>query len=236
MKGKWLAILGVGILVIGLATQVQAANFGFDVELQSGQSSANMGAGQVFSFNVYANVLAAGADAATSGFNQGIFGLATAGALKGTLTFTLAPGLHANGQSGTSDGTQRDLDADGDIDIGGTDGNINNSGWIWANNGSTAIAGLHVLVGSGTFTATGDPTNLTSALQVVLATKTIGSLASKNYDFFQLNGASLTGMPGNSTNLTLGSPIAITGVPEPMTMAVLAMGGLGLLLRRRTQR
>jgi hypothetical protein len=157
--------------------------------------------------------------------------------LKGTLTYA-STGVWNNTNLNASNGAQGNVDGDGDIDVGGTDQNTETSGWIVVTlPPSTYDPGLHQLIGTGTFTQTGgNPNGLQSDLTVLLPNKTSGSVSSRNFDFFFDNGTQYS-MAGNNSNLTVGEPIEIEGedVPEPLTMSVLAMGGLGLLLRRRNR-
>lgn len=249
MKAQRMIPFGIGMLLVGLVVaQASAANFSYSVQFTgSDTGTATLGPGQHLTFNVYANVLAAGADANISGYSFGIFGLnsvsAGNGNLQGTMAFAWASAWN-NGQTGISQGTQQRIDSDGDFDWGGTDGNLGASGWIVLNYGNQGFkAGTQVLLGSGSFTVQ-DPNGYlgeTTNLNVLIANRTIGSASSKLYDTFALNSgdpntalvASQTSMAGNSSLLTVGTPILVTFVPEPVTIGLLIAGASGLLALRR---
>jgi len=145
------------------------------------------------------------------------------GSVRGTLAATKSGAFTGNG---SSNGLQTDLDGDGDLDVGSNGAASANYFTVREANGNGvfSVAGAPVPLGTVTMTLSqvlaGGTTNVNFLLRAL----------SSSGATWKENGALII---GNSTNLSSGAPVAITGVPEPTTIGLASLAGLGLLARRR---
>ena len=242
MKASW-TVVGVAVVALGLAVnQVSAAVVMVGLEIAPGQKAEVNGVGGSEP-NVAMNLYAYMAGNDTNKLNDGIqilFGAlkSSNGGLQGNLSFVGAATMQASGYNA---GTQQALDGDADLDVGGTNTQTQTVGWICLSAGSgstfapTSDDPNKVFLGTAIFTLTdaaavnGD----TTSISWYFDNKT-GVTATK-IDAYFMDGGTIQAVVGNVANgiLSVGGSPTITFVPEPVTMAVLAIGGMGLLLRRR---
>jgi hypothetical protein len=148
-----LAFAVVLLAALGLvSSQAGAADVTVGFEPPPGQYVVGY-PGDTVNLNVYAYM----PDMASNTGIQDLYGAlySGTGGLLGNLSFTAAPGLQA---AGFSNGTQQDLDGDGDLDVGGRS-NTSPTDWIHVHAGLGAfvpvIPGTNkVLLGTATFAVT----------------------------------------------------------------------------------
>ena len=231
MKALW---IGIGTVVLACGLMVSPASAAVElqvnVQLAGGGNSAIVDhVGQVVNFEVYAQLNGTGG-AALDGLSY-LSGALMSGksGLLGDTAFTITnAGLL--GGANAQQGTVQDLDGDTDLDVGGTSGN-SSTGWIKAQvslNPVMVDGSERILIGTGTFTVKNlDPggTNLNWAYQV----RTSGTKQTDNY---RMGGTDFS-VIGNDSRLGVGDGLSIAAVPEPATIAFLAIGALGLIRRKR---
>ena len=110
------------------------------------------------------------------------------------------------------------------------------------NNGSNPIIGSSILLGTATFTTTGNTGSTT--VNFTPATITSGIVAQRNVDIFTIDGVAYTsnGVTSSPTNASpvasgLAVNISVPSVvaPEPTSLAAVAgLGAIGFVRRRRT--
>jgi hypothetical protein len=236
-----------GAAVAGLSSAAQAS-LTFDVRAVLGTGAATvvnakqvnisnpLAAGTV-TFNVFAVVSPDGGDDANAlneGFTSGAGNFLTTGtSVKGNLqAFRSAPYSAA---TGSSNGTMQDLDGDGDLDVGGNNtsgaANFFNPRAIapWPD---PAASGQEILVGTVVLT-------LRSDLSLAGTADTLMNFAVKpgnpiNTAGWVENGA-VVGSNPNGTPPHVFAPGADVHlvVPEPASIGMLGLAGLGMLARRR---
>ena len=231
MKASWI-VTGVAVAALGLlVNQANAAPFRVGVELASGQTGLVTTAGDTVTMHVYAYMSGTDPNPANDGV-QGLYGgILVGNTLAGSLAFTMdnafTAGVHSNGTPQSDGG------------IYGTDPSVA-TGWIALNSGASSAQVVYTntdpnKVFLGTLVFTTGPTPV------------IGETASIQWEFRNktgVTGASIYQYTLDGTYLSkslsgAGLPIGLSGnavtisTPEPATMAILAVGGLGVLLRRR---
>jgi len=149
--------------------------------------------------------------------------LSDGGGVRGNLAAAAASTMRG---SGFSNGLMQDLDADTDLDVGS---NTNTSSANFFNARSSAapqpVFGSEVLVGNLTFTVTTSSSSPTSVNFRPRAAGTAGS-------WFE-DGSQIT-----SSAFSAGTPVLVSGasgVPEPASLAMASIAGLGMLARRRVR-
>jgi len=213
------SVLKKSVLVAAMAAgMASVANAGLVIDLQATDSTVITAPGQVVHFNIVATVTGSDADTTNEGlqtFQGNILGdpATTIGGNFSTVslsaTFTNPPNSNA--------GTATDLNGDGNGDVSGIVGRDANG----------VAPGNSFIVGTVTWTAT--KANSGSEL-LHWQVKTPGLSPTGNWQ----EDAS---PKGNTAATGAGSYTAGPGVtvaaPEPGSLALLGLGGLGLLLRRR---
>jgi uncharacterized protein (TIGR03382 family) len=193
--------------------------------------------GSVVSFDVFAVVT--GTDASTN--NDKFISVAgsfrsTGGGTTGNLLMDLvrstfdtegeitSPGFDG---LGSSVGLQQDLDGDGDLDVGSnTDSDANN---FWA----ARFALAPTAIGAGSFSPT------SGGRRIGFGTFTVGAAGSPTLINFDGRGASTAanyvqdGQTVQEPSVDGLVPISVSGIPEPTTLSLAALAGLGLVRRRR---
>jgi MYXO-CTERM domain-containing protein len=235
------AVLGAtaGAVNAGLNIDVRATGVSGGGALNGAKSVTGVVPGSVVSFDVFAVVT--GTDASTgndkfisvAGSFRSNVGTGTTGTLlmdlvrstvdsDGIITSAGFDGL------GSSVGLQQDLDGDGDLDVGSnTDSDANN---FWAAryalapgaipSGSLSPTTGGRRIGFGTFTVTA-----AGVIPTLINFDGRGASTAANYvqDGQTVQEASVDGLV----------PISVSGVPEPTTLSLAALAGLGLIRRRR---
>jgi len=228
MKAQWITGLVAAIVAVGaFGSAGQAAVITYDVVVV-GSAQVDAGDSNVV-FEVYADIQNDDSDNTNDGFMMGFLNIVDTGSLLGDLSFNLDMWTK---YTGSSTGKVQDLDADGDNDLGSLDSNIpgdyvNPIALIFP--GSVPMGGGdYVKLGWGTWhmtdasPAVGETTDM-EIVPLVLSDPLPHRVKSDGND------VSLDG----SGPLVDTTSFRITYVPEPMTLGLLAVGGLALLRRRR---
>jgi hypothetical protein len=234
MKARLVGVVCAGLAVALLASVSNAALMTIAVEIHPGSpgyvdaTHAVVAPGATVTLDLYA--VFGGQDAVMD--NDGVFGTvygalrSSAGGLLGNLAFTPAAVVSA---SGFAAGTVKDLDADTDLDVGSTNA-ASATDWIILMSGANTLApagaGDRLLVGTATFTLTNTDAAGTDVGWVYRNKTGLGNLINA----IKVDGQAYT-LAGSDARLAVST--ANIMVPEPATMAILALGGLGVLLRRK---
>jgi len=207
---------------------------------------------QVWMF-VYAYVNGADGDYTNDGVRETYGKIMTPGALHGNMAFTAAgsafyPDTAGFRVSPFNNGTARDLDADGDLDLGGTNQETDTTSWVHPYAGVTCMNpiptdGNKVYLGRLVFTMASGATGATTidwSYRVKTGTGSeIDAFAVDALRNTTTNELIVTTVPGTGNAAGAlgvdGSPV-ITFVPEPATMALLAFGGAAVMAIRKRRR
>jgi len=224
-----------GAAVAGLSSAAQASlTYDLRAALSSNVNNpivdgknvtVNQASGTI-TFNVFAVVVAPdNGNALDEGFVAGNGNFLSTGPTHGNLVAARGP-LYLG--TGGSDGTVQDLDGDGDLDVGGT--NTTGAANFFnprVGTAPTPIMGSSQLVGTVVMTLTGGLGATTVNFQV----KPGNPLGTAQWIE---NGVSTIAGSGNPPAVfQAGSPVNLNSVPEPTTIGLIGLAGLGMLARRR---
>ena len=219
--------------LITVATWATAASAGLilDVRLADGSKAANVSASQVVSLALWVQLSGSDSNYLNEALSSGYASfLATNDGANPRLHGNLGSPVNlAPWASSAQTGTVQELNADGDLDIGTTTMSTT-TGWFkyrgstlptyWTDEANPAqwrVGTFTFTVGSGA--APGQKVDINAAIR-----EYTGS------DYLRLEDAVvLSGYAGVSA----GEKVVLTVIPEPATLALLALGGLGVLLRKR---
>jgi len=221
------AVAGLaGAANAALVIDVRAVSATGSTVVQNAKTVRAGGVGDVITFNVFAVVTGANGDQADDGIlsfaGSFLSGDAGLGAVRGSLSAARSAAMLG---SGGSNGLVQDLDGDGDLDVG-SNNNSNAANFFSARSkdAPTPQFGMETL--SGTLTMTigqliaGGSNDLTNVNFRPRTSSTSGS-------WFE-DGSQIT-----SSAYSAGANVQILGnVPEPMSLGVAGLVGLGLLRRR----
>jgi hypothetical protein len=234
MKARLVGVVCAGLAVALLASVSNAALMTIAVEINPStpgyvdSTHAVVAPGATVTLDVYAVFGGTNGNNADDGIFGTVYGAlkSSAGGLLGNLAFTPASVVSA---SGFAAGTVKDLDADTDLDVGGTNGQAATD-WIILMSGANTLAPAgaedRLRVGTATFTLTNTDAAGTDVGWVYRNKTGLGNLINA----IKVDGQAYT-LAGSDSRLAVAT--ANIKVPEPATMAILALGGLGVLLRRK---
>ena len=252
MSVKLSSLAAAAAAVLGLAASSQAALLTYDVRVATTGNSAGVvrlgpkaatvsGVGDVVTLELFGILDDGNLDGVTT--NDGIS--AAGGSFRSGVGGML--GNMGNGDvedvfrgTGFSNGTPQNLDADTDVDLGSTASDpaqINAGNAFFSartTNGSSPVQGTSLLLGTATFTVTSlDLAGTTiNFFPAVLST---GVPAQRNSHIFTIDGTAFTRTGAGATAADVGSGpnVVISAIPEPATLGLATVAGLGLLARRR---
>jgi hypothetical protein len=234
MKTPWITlavVAAVGLLVSSAGAAVVTVH----LELAPGEDGRVSPQDGNVLVNVYATVTGVNGSTADDGIQELYGSLKSSnGGLQGNLgQFVGNAGLQATGYAA---GTSQNLDTDTDMDLGSNNAQAA-PGWIhlFAGAGATTYVGAdgqsQVLLGQAIFTLSDSAATLNETTLVNWNYRAMTGLGNKNQ--FYVKDGLLTSVAGADASLAVGSPLAITFVPEPATMAILGLGSLVSLFIRR---
>jgi len=236
------------IAVVGLAGFSTVAHAGLVVDLvptggtggtQVNGSSVKVGAaGDVIHFNVVATV--SGTDGTSNESMQTAFGSAVStltGGGSAIGNFSAAVPLSPYNGTNSAGGTVQDLNGQAGLDVGSNNA-ASSADWVaFRSNSPTAGTGASdtstFVLGTIDWTVSSVPS--TGSTQLVWQPRAGGTTAAGGVwvqDGATANNTTGT-LPGHGQSYTAGPGVTVTATPEPGSLALLGLGGLGLLLRRR---
>jgi len=261
LAGAAVSGLGVSATNAGLLIDVRAVRLN-GVALSAAQAkSVSVSLGDTVSFRVLADVT--GSNASASQAIQSLSGsFLSTGALKGNMVLAAAGIQKPFNASGSSVGQATDLDGDGDLDIGSNTPSDPAGFWAISSASLTGPrstdAGGSTVFGSFPPTAIAGGTEYTLTDNLRFVVTSLGNQTLVNFRNRVSNtgglwvenatetstdngdGTTAYGYSGGSTftdtsNVPSGTGVLLTGgsVPEPTSLGLAALAGLGMLARRR---
>jgi hypothetical protein len=226
-----------GAAAAGLAATANAALV-VDVRAVSESGGANIltpklvdvvgvNPGDTITFDVFALVTGANANPNDEGLVNvfGSFLTPGPGGLRGNLAVATNANFRA---SGFSNGFAQDLDGDGDLDVGSnTNGSATNYFNARANTAPTPAPGPEHLIATVTLTVT---SNAIAGGDTLMNFRPRFSTTAGSW--FEDGSATGTAQQGASA-VQAGNPVTLQNIPEPSTLALAGLAGLGMLARRR---
>ncbi len=231
------ALLLAGMVGLAVSSAQGAVLITFDVRAMGGAKEVIAGPGEVVQLELWAIVANLNVTMADDGFKASQGSLVSTGTLLGTIrgdepgtTATKTNNVSPFAESGAQSGFQYDLDMDGDLDVGSYDtGGPTILPWFIATSAPAETLGhAEILIGRFTFTVEGGLGE--TDIQYVPRNRTSGTNTQKQLHIFQSDGTEYK-LVGSSTQIGTGEPLVI--MPEPATIALLGLGGLVALLRRK---
>ena len=215
------------LVAVGALTATASATLMFSVEGPGGATNMNVTPGQTVTLYFYGVIQGADSNYTNEGLQAITSSFKSTGDLKVNYTATaLEENFKATGwQVGAANTT---IDGDGDIDWGSSNNN-DAAGWLAGRNTSFVYGNTNpakILV--ATLTTTVNPAGVAGQSALMEPIPRVYS----NTDKWKEDGVYKT-YTGSGSVGTEGVMLHL--IPEPATMALLAIGGLGVLLRRRNR-
>jgi len=229
-------VLGFAAMAAVSTALAAPAKASLSISLQRTGSTGPVNAGDTLTLNVVATVT--GSDGTSNEWLQSVFGsiMSTPGAngpVGDFSTFTAAAPFNGTVQIGTV----QDLNGLPGLDVGSID-KASSSAYIQARassmtQGAAASGDVQTFtVGSVTFHVNSAGSGGSTSLVWVPRTGT-NDVASNVAALWREDGVDNTANKNPTNSSYSGVPLTITSTPEPGSLALLGLGGLGLLLRRR---
>jgi len=261
LAGAAVSGLGVSVTNAGLLIDVRAFSKN-GVSTGINAKSVAVNPGDTVIFRVFADVTGAAGNSLPEAIQSLSGSFLSTGGIKGDLLVTPTGITPPFADTGSTPGSQSDLDGDGDLDVGSnTDGDP--AGFFIARSAQLRGPRSTDTFGSPVYTQAGSaPTAITDGTEYRIVTTMrmiVSSVGANTNVNFRKRTSSTFGFwsqdaTENSTDnqdgttaysytggqsftdsgtVSSGSPVLLTSVPEPATVGLAALAGLGMLARRR---